>query len=254
MAYTLEPVARGVYSPDLEGDQREEYEYPHLLYSIREDIPGRPHPKMALSTDGRPLYEVHYQQVAMPVPARYVEGFSICIEDAPFAMPDFFRWKYNASHLIVSDRVRSVLETLASGDVEYLPISVIVPAHMNPASAYFYINVLPREMTIDWSRSATFETNRFVYLDTWRVEGLELEDPNGKREWCKVKFCEPDRLVFKPRTHATKRIWHEMSPDRRHYMDQESVRLDDNLWRSLDQAFPGQIEPTRWGAPLTAVD
>lgn len=192
--------------------------YPWLATADRAETPARVNGEACLTV----------MQSARPVPKEFVPEW-IRIggytkprkwpEGLPQVMPDFYAV---GSGCIVSSEVRAVLEALAPGIIEYIEITVETPRGMQRATAYYYINVLPKAQMLDWSKA-----------DSWKwYEGQVAQTLSENSR----------RVVFKPMTVADPLMWHEMSLDENRQSRQEMVLVRGKVWNELIKHFPMQLK------------
>jgi hypothetical protein len=135
-------------------------------------VPVFPHELVEKQVQGVPL-----QQSDIPQEPRLA---------GPFKVPDLCI--PTIGFVFASDRGRAALEELAPGCVAYFSLNLQVPESMQPAKAYWFIEVTARAQHIDWDRSET--TPRIV-----RAPGRRESRCLNKRLWdpaTKFKMVTPD--------------------------------------------------------------
>ncbi len=98
-----------------------------------------------------PLY--HREQAD---PCAFVSK-SLTIADAMQQLPDIFHTSRGT--IVFSERARAVIEELAPGQVEFIPVTINaapeLAERLNLASAYYFINVLGRAQRLQWPEIPT---------------------------------------------------------------------------------------------------
>ncbi|MCC8431897.1 hypothetical protein LJ725_23225 [Reyranella aquatilis] len=164
--------------------------------------------------DGVPL-----QQNDIPVEPRFIGRFKVPDISIP---TQYF--------IFVSSHGREILDELAPGCLAYFPMELRVPASMQPAKNYWFVEVLSRAQLIDWDRSETVP--RLVRAP----DGRESRALAGRGIWGAVKF--------KAITPDLPPLWREIDVDRpnvNYFQSKWSIFMRDEFWRELDGRFPGQL-------------
>ncbi len=166
-----------------------------------------------------------------PIPAsRFPKSLNIA--DASQQLPDMFR----PSHTIIlsSERARVVLEQLAPGQVEFIPVSVNaapqVARRLQLTSAYYFINVLGRAQRLQWLEMPIRPFRQ-------REDGTEITTmEHDFRRWKLRERAEGEPL-----------IWHDddWRDGNKLYAGHSRIFIEDALWRGLDQNFPNQLNVQR---------
>jgi hypothetical protein len=174
-----------------------------------------------------------YRLQNKPIPASCFPK-ALTVVDAIQAMPEMFHT--SRSYIVFSERARAVVEERASGQVEFIPVTMhAVPQiadRLNLASAYYFINVLGRAQRLQWFEMPTKK------LQT-KEDGTEIWSAAGNyHQW-----------KFRERTADEPLIWHEtrLPVDTRVYSKQAEVFIEDALWQELNSRFAGQLNEMRVG-------
>jgi hypothetical protein len=148
-------------------------------------------------------------------------------------LPDLFRV---GSSFIFPERARAVMEELAPGQVEYIPVAISAEPEfaerLNLASAYYHINVLGRAQRLQWLESATQkphpQKDGTVIVTLWP----------RMRDWKMTERAEGEPL-----------IWRESDwrSGNRIHRDHSHVFVEDVLWQALNANFPDQLSKQRVG-------
>jgi hypothetical protein len=135
---------------------------------------------------GRAKGAIDYISENVPIPASYFPK-SLTIERASSSMPDLFH--VSRGTFVVSERARAVLERMAPGEVEFIPVQMKkartgwlnpiidvyysikglvrpwdyvsdepkqrITMRLNLADAYYYINILGRAQRMLWRQTPT---------------------------------------------------------------------------------------------------
>ncbi len=128
----------------------------------------------------------------------------------------------------VSSRLRAVLDGYASGDIEYIPMHIDISASMEPADAYFCMNVLRQDRQIDFTNTP-----------------LGSGTVNGKKVVAATGAPSQRRFVFKPHLLNSPDIWREESfeAEEFHYWaDPTNFWISDRLHDVIETNFPGQMK------------
>jgi len=168
-----------------------------------------------------------------PIPASYFPK-SLTVVEAIQAMPDMFHTA--RSFILFSKRARTLLEERASGQVEFIPVTIHaapqIADRVNLASSYYFINVLGRAQRLQWLEILTKK------LQT-KEDGTEI--------WSTA--CNYHQWKLRERTTDEPVIWHD-NPWRvgdRDYRNHPPIFVEDALWQVLNSTFPGQLNEMRIG-------
>ncbi len=168
-----------------------------------------------------------------PIPAHLFPK-SLTIADAMQQLPDIFHTSRGT--IVFSERARAVIEELAPGQVEFIPVTINaapeLAERLNLASAYYFINVLGRAQRLQWPEIPT-----------------QISKP--KEDGTQVAILLPDRRNWKLRERAEGEplIWRESDwrAGNRDYRNHSDVFVEDAVWQELNAKFPDQINAQRVG-------
>jgi hypothetical protein len=174
----------------------------------------------------------------LPIPASYFPR-SMTVVKATRPMPDIFHWSRGL--IVYSERARALLDTLAPGQVEFIPVVIQAKTpklaeRLKLDTAYYFSNVLGRAQRVQW-----LETPVTPLPPTG--DGIErFYAQSNYRKW-----------AIRPRLPEEPVIWTESwwRVDNREYRKNVTVFLEDELWQALDSRFRGQLHPCRVGTELT---
>ena len=226
--------------------------------------------RMSRMADGWMDYEARNQ----PIPASYFPK-SLTIQRAKAPLPDLFHTSRGI--FVVSERARVVIEKLAPGQVEFIPVEIkkAPTGWRNPfIDVYYSMKDLGRPLAAQFVRgqvdflpvgleakprvtlrlnlaSAYYFINvlgraqRLLWLqmptDKFRPQDDGIERFGLPQDYSKWKLC--DRAAGEPL------IWRETwwRDGIKEYRGHNEVLVDDVLWRELDAKFPNQLHPLRAG-------
>jgi hypothetical protein len=180
---------------------------------------------------------LEFDRVNQPIPASYFPK-SLTVDDANRVLPDIFHTSRDI--IVVSERARALMEELAPGQVEFIPVAI----HAEPdiarqsqlASAYYFINVLGRAQRFQWLEMP-------VHPFRMREDGIQrFGTQQNYRQWKVRQILTGEPL-----------IWHESwwQTDKKEYRGHVDVLVEDILWQALDTKFPDQLHPLRVGSSIT---
>jgi hypothetical protein len=185
------------------------------------------------------MLPLEWDQIAVPsqnLMQKLVDGVPLHQNDIPvgpqligrFKVPDIsIPTRY---FIFVSNHGREILEELAPGCIAYFPMDLRVPASMQPAKAYWFIEVVSRAQLIDWDRSDT----------ALRI----VRAPDGRESRALAGRGIRGPVKFKAITPDLPPLWREIDVDRPnvHYFHSKwSIFMRDEFWHELDARFPGQL-------------
>ncbi|WP_289295599.1 hypothetical protein [uncultured Reyranella sp.] len=162
---------------------------------------------------------VPLQQSDIPVAPQFIGRFKvpdICIPTQYF--------------IFVSNHGREILDELAPACFGYFPMELRVPASMQPAKNYWFVEVVSRAQLIDWDRSET-------------VPRL-VRAPDGRESRALAGRGIRGTVKFKAITPSTPPLWREIDVDRpavNYFQSKWSIFMRDEFWRELDARFPDQL-------------
>jgi hypothetical protein len=167
-----------------------------------------------------------------PIPA-HLFSKSLTVAGAMQRLPDIFHTSRGT--IVFSERARAVVEELAPGQVEFVPVTINAAPELadrlNLANAYYFINVLGRAQRLQWLEIPT-----------------QISKP--KEDGTQVAILLPDRRNWKLRERAEGEplIWRESDwrAGNRDYRDR-NVFVEDVLWQELNATFPDQLNAQRVG-------
>jgi len=136
--------------------------------------------------------------------------------------------------ICVSDQGRAALEELAPGCIAYFPLNMRAPESMQPANAYWFIEVISRAQVIDWDRTETVP----------RV----VRAPDGRESRTISGGVFGKSVKFKGATPDLPPLWREIDVNRptvQFFVAKNTIFLWDDLWEELDARFPGQLNPRK---------
>jgi len=174
-----------------------------------------------------------YERRNEPIPASCFPQ-KLTFDKAKGALPDMF---HTVRRIVMfSERARLIMEKLAPGEVEFIPVDVDAPlklaARLEFADAYYFINVLGRAQRFQWLEMPIQEYPR-------GEDGVERIGalPNS-REW-----------KLRARAAGEPLIWHDdpWIVGNKRYSARNNVFVEDSLWRELDTEFPDQLNALRVG-------
>jgi hypothetical protein len=128
----------------------------------------------------------------------------------------------------VSSRLRALLESYATGYIEYITMHIDIAAHMEPADAYFCMNVLRLSRQIDFANTP---------LGGGTMNEKEVKAANSAPS--------QRRFVFKHPLLNSPDIWREESFETEgfyYWADPTIVWISDRLHDVIETNFPGQIK------------
>jgi hypothetical protein len=210
-----------------------------------------------------------------PIPA-YLFPKSLTINRAKAPLPDLFH--ASRGLIIVSERARAVFDTMAPGQVEFIPVEIKKASTgvLNPAyDVYYSMQAFGRSVKATFAPGSvpffpvglepkqriTFRLNlasAYYFINVLgraqRLLWLQMPtDPFSRQKdgverfgllqnYSKWKFCD--------RSQSDPLIWREAwwRDGNKEYRGHNEVMIDDILWRELDARFPGQINALRAGA------
>ncbi len=128
----------------------------------------------------------------------------------------------------VSSRLRALLESYASTDIEYIPMHIEIAAGMEPADAYFSINVLRLDRRLDWTRTP---------VATGTNQGKLVKTAN--------RSTMQGGYVFTPPGPGSSDIWREEgyeTDELVYWTDPAMIWISDRLHDAIKTNFPGQMK------------
>jgi hypothetical protein len=215
---------------------------------------------------------LEFRQNNQPIPASYFPR-SLTIERASAALPDLFH-TYRGS-IVVSERARAVIEKIAPGQVEFIPVAIkkAPTTWLNPlvdafysirdlgraikatfASVPFYpvrLDPMPR-MTLRLNLASAYyfinvlgRAQRFQWLD------MPTQEYPAREDGTVPHLVLHDRATWKLRWRAPSEplIWRDTrwKVENRDYTNHTEILVEDVLWQELDARFPGQLNALRVG-------
>ena len=162
------------------------------------------------------------QEKFKPVPPEYVfSEFEVTDPEPQIGkmppMPDFFY--LTTSNWYCSSRFRAVLDEHAPDCVGYVDVKITMPASKNPASAYYFMNILGRGRITNWK-----------------------EELRTRGAYEPIRVNAYKRIFLPPPTDHSP-IWLEEYYEeggRRYCGNPRTVFVTDRLSEILDVRFPGQ--------------
>lgn len=144
-------------------------------------------------------------------------------------MCDIF--ELDAESIAVSDRCQKLIDSFAPGAVEYVEIEFKIPAKLEPAKSYFYVNVLAHAQALDYAKTPTTAMSE-------AGQKTVIHPSNGIPEW-----------VMHPRQPSDPAIWLEVDLDAQDcvFSCREGAPFVKNaLWNELFREFPGQLTEAQY--------
>lgn len=132
--------------------------------------------------------------------------------------------------IFVSNYGREALEALAPDCIAYFPMDLRMPASIQSAKDYWFIEVVSRAQLIDWDRSDT-------------VPRL-IRAPDGRESRALAGRGIRGPVKFKAITPDLPPLWRETDVDRPnvHYFQSKwPIFMRDEFWHELNARFPGQL-------------
>jgi hypothetical protein len=127
----------------------------------------------------------------------------------------------------VSSRLRTVLESYAPNDIEYIPMRIHIPPNMEPADAYSCINILRLDRRLDWTRTP-------VGTGTYR----------GKLAKSANRSTMQGGYIFTAPEPGSPEIWREEGIETEqlsYWTDPTLIWISDRLHDAIENKFPGQM-------------
>lgn len=159
------------------------------------------------------------------LPARFVpQNWAF---HAPCKMPDLLGLG-TPCLFAVSSRLRALLESYAPDDIEYIPIHIDISPNMEPADAYFCMNVLRMDRRLDWTRTP---------LGSGTYQGKPSKPASGS--------TMQGRYVFTPPKPGSPEIWREQGVETEelsYRIDPTKIWISDRLHDAIENNFPGQMK------------
>jgi hypothetical protein len=140
-------------------------------------------------------------------------------------MPDLYELQND--YFIISSRLKLLLEEHCPACIKFLPIGIKFNPEMNPADAYFFMNILSRARNIDWS---TTPTTARVRKDGMKSYGHNLSD---------------GPLRFKKLPSDCPMIWKEEGYELNGEFFNAPLALvffKHELWLAVEASFPGLLD------------
>lgn len=214
-----------------------------------------------------------YRHRNLPIPASCFPK-SLTIDRASATLPDLFH--ASRGIIIVSERARAVLDRLAPGEVEFIPVTVRAPptTWLNPlldahysirdfarmvmaalgARIPFYpdgLEAKPRiTLRLNLAKAYYFinvlgRAQRLLWVETPTREYPARKD--GTVPIGLLHDFEDWRLRW--RAAGEPLIWHDTPwiVGNKRYSHQAEIFIEDVLWQDLDAKFPGQLNAQRVG-------
>ncbi len=128
----------------------------------------------------------------------------------------------------VSSRLRALLESNAPDDIEYIPMHIDISPNMEPADAYFCMNVLKMDRRLDWTRTP---------VGSGTYQGKPVKPAGGSRM--------QGGYVFTPPKPGSAEIWREQGIETEelfYWIDPTTIRISDRLHDAIEKEFPGQMK------------
>ena len=226
--------------------------------------------RMSRMADGWMDYEARNQ----PIPASYFPK-SLTIQRAKAPLPDLFHTSRGI--FVVSERARVVIEKLAPGQVEFIPVEIRTAptGWQNPfIDAYYSIKDFGRPVAAQFVRgqvdflSVCDEKRTRISLRLNLASAYYFINVLGRAQ--RLLWLQMPVQKYRPRDDGTQLIstvhdfskWKlsQRAPEEpliwrdtrwRHgddeYSGQSHVLIEDVLWQELDANFPNQLHPMRAG-------
>jgi hypothetical protein len=208
-----------------------------------------------------------------PIPASLFPK-SLTIERAGAALPDLFH-TYRG-RIVVSERARVVIEQLAPGQVEFIPVALTAAptTWLNPLiGAYYSIKDLSRTVRATFGARLPFYpidleavpritlrlnlASAYYFINVLgraqRLLWLEMptQEYPTREDGTVPHSALHDRATWKLRwrTPGEPLIWHDTrwQVENRDYSHHTEIFVEDVLWQELDARFPDQLNAQRVG-------
>jgi hypothetical protein len=128
----------------------------------------------------------------------------------------------------VSSRLRALLESYAPGDIEYIAMHIDISENMEPADAYFCMNVLRLDRRLDWTRTP-------VGTGPYQGKIAKTANPSAMQ----------GEYVFTPPKPGSPEIWREEGFETEElscWIAPTKIWISDRLHDAIEKNFPGQME------------
>lgn len=128
----------------------------------------------------------------------------------------------------VSNRLRTLLEKYAPGDIEYIPMHIDISANMDPADAYFCMNVLRLGRRLDWTQTP-------VGTGSYQGKLAKTANPSAMQ----------GAFVFTPPEPGSPEIWREEGIETEElscWIDPTKIWISDRLHDAIEKNFRGQMK------------
>jgi len=208
-----------------------------------------------------------------PIPVSYFPK-SLTIERASASLPDLFHTSRGI--IVVSERARAILDRLARGEVEFIPVTIRAASTtwLNPlldalysvrdfarmvmatlgARIPFYpvgLEARPRiTLRLNLAKAYYFinilgRAQRLLWLETPTREYQARDD--GTVPIGLLRDFEGWKLRWRAASEPL--IWHDTPwiVGNKRYSHQAEIFIEDVLWQELDAKFPGQLNAQRVG-------
>ena len=168
-----------------------------------------------------------------PIPADLFPQ-SLTVVGAMQQLPDVFHTSRGT--IVFSERARAVVEELAPGQVEFVPVTINAAPELadrlNLASAYYFLSVLGRAQRLQSPEIPT-------QISKPKEDGTQVVTLlPGRRNWKMRERAEGEPLIWQESD------WRE--GNRAHHCHSR-VFVEDALWQALDAKFPDQLNAQRVG-------
>ncbi|MGO9546834.1 MAG: hypothetical protein ACLPPF_18805 [Rhodomicrobium sp.] len=168
-----------------------------------------------------------------PIPASYFPK-SLKVTDASQKLPDMFHTNRNI--IVFSERARVVMERMAPGEVEFIPVFLNAETksadRLQLANAYYFINVFGRAQRLRWLEMPIENFQP-------REDGTEVTTmEHDFRQWKLRERCVGEPLIWQD---IPLRIGDKV------YLGQTEIFVENILWEELDAHFPDQLNAQRVG-------
>ncbi len=123
-----------------------------------------------------------------------------------------------------------MLDELAPGTVSYIRLEIAAPPDMLPADAYFFMNIVGRNKTIDWMNMKT------------KIRGNDDDDPVVLLP---LQSTRSGQWVFRKFDAQDPAIWLEddlVTSECVYHCHKFIAFVRDELFEVLSSRFPGQLD------------